>query len=99
MDDQGNASGLGETFHMLDLAHLSLHGMEDEIDADSPTLTMALNEREILLICAGLPALEVFYPCLHEDSAHFQARLIELARAQQPDFEHFDYGSERPGEG
>lgn len=98
MDEQGNAQSLGEAFSIMDRGHELVHLMSEEVDEGSPALTMALNEKEILLIVVALPALEVFYPCLHEDSLHLQARIIELAQFQQPEFKFFNY-DDSGGEG
>ena len=86
-DEDGNALSIGEVWTQIENVHRILHTLD--YGPEAPTMTIALTEADVLLICAALPSLEISYPCLHDNSATLQARIIELQRAQLPDWKYF----------
>lgn len=69
----------------IEAGHLALHAMP-EPDADSDTLLVAVNERDLLMIGLALPVLQMMWPCLGAMSDEFQQRLLALIRVQRPEW-------------
>lgn len=76
--------------------HQLIHAMKQNFDS---TVAAAFTLRDLLLLGLFLDAACFVYPCLTEDSRDLQMRLLEVTRAQQPDWTvegdlPEDYGSE-----
>lgn len=63
--------------------HQLLHIMVQNFEV---TVAAALTLRDLLLLGLLLDAACQIYPCLIEDSRDLQMRLLEVTRAQQPDW-------------
>jgi len=74
---------LNRTMLMMEAAHQAIHDKEQDFD---DTLFVAMTERDALLIGLGMATLWFMYPCLLEDSRELQLRMLELAKAQKPDW-------------
>lgn len=83
---------------MIEAGHLSLHEMP-EPDADSPTMLIAVNERDLLMIGLALPLMQMTWPCLGEMSEEFQHRLMALVRVQRPEWITSQHDTGDAGEG
>lgn len=72
--------------------HAAFHEMEDP-GPDDPTVHVTLHERDLLLLGMALPALEILFrqligtgACFHEASLDLQHRLMEVTKAQHPEW-------------
>lgn len=70
---------------LIEGAHMAIHAM-DTPGPDSETITVALAERDLVLVGMALPVLQIAFPCLGEASHDLQVRLMELVSAQRPDW-------------
>lgn len=73
----------GDALVYIELAHQAAH----ELDFDpQDVLAVNVGHRDFLLIGLGLAMVAVSYPCLWDENADLQDRLLELAMAQKPEW-------------
>lgn len=74
---------LHRALELIDAAHHTVH--ETAFDPQE-TVTVALAQRDLILLSIALSLLTFSYPCLNDENTDLQKRIRELMRTQKPEW-------------